>query len=62
MDVSVRDYLAGQALQGFLVWALNTKIIDEDDTADKCAKRFARTAYVIADAMLEARWVKEMGK
>jgi len=62
MDVSVRDYLAGQALQGFLVWALNNKIDDGYDTAEKCAKRYAKSAYAIADAMLEARWVKEMGK
>ncbi len=55
MDLPLRDYLAGQALRSFMDWSLNQPIVGDDDSAVKAAKRYSKSAYLIADAMLEAR-------
>ena len=50
-----RDEFAGQALAGVVLDGLGQPMFGDDDTAEKAAMRYARTAYKIADAMLKAR-------
>jgi hypothetical protein len=53
--LSMRDWFAGQALQAFMAWSLNQPPHGDGDNAQKAAKRYARAAYVVADAMLSER-------
>lgn len=53
--MSLRDYFAGRALDGFMHWALDQPHFKDYDTAAKAAAGYAKSAYVIADAMLAAR-------
>lgn len=55
MDISLRDYLAGQALRSFMDWALKEKIPEDFDTAEKVSIRYAKASYTIADAMMQER-------
>jgi len=55
LGMTLRDYLAAKAIQPFMVWALDQKQFKEYDTAAKAAAGYAKAAYQIADAMLEAR-------
>ncbi|QKV66498.1 hypothetical protein HUW52_27475 [Pseudomonas sp. 43A] len=53
--MSLRDYFAGKALDGFMHWALDQPHFTDYDTAAKAAAGYAKSAYTIADAMLAAR-------
>lgn len=53
--MSLRDYFAGKALDGFMHWALDQPHYKDYDTAAKAAAGYAKSAYTIADAMLAAR-------
>lgn len=52
--MSLRDYFAGQAIVAFMTWSLG-KSQEDGDTAAIAAERYAKSAYLIADEMLEAR-------
>jgi len=52
--MTLRDYFAGQAIVAFMTWSLD-RSQENCDTAAKAAARYARSSYLIADAMLEAR-------
>ncbi len=52
--MTLRDYFAGQAIIPFMNWSLDQSQ-EDGDTAAIAAKRYAKSAYLIADAMLEAR-------
>ncbi|EMF4673514.1 hypothetical protein ACN1OJ_003329 [Providencia stuartii] len=49
-DISFRDYLAAEAMQGILANPAQL-----DNVNDEAAKWVARDAYRMADAMLKAR-------
>ena len=53
-DMTLRDYFAGQAIIPFMTWSLE-RSQEDGDTSAIAAKRYAKSAYLIADAMLEAR-------
>lgn len=50
-DMTLRDYFAGQAMQG--LWGAFNR--DWHNPNDYQIKVVARNAYVVADAMMEAR-------
>lgn len=52
--MTLRDYFAGQAIIPFMTWSLDQSH-EDGDTAAIAARRYAKSAYLIADAMLEAR-------
>ena len=55
-EMTLRDYLAGQALVPFMTYKLTRCRGDADCyDADSAAAFYARNAYLIADAMLAAR-------
>lgn len=52
---SLRDQFAMQALVPFMTWALDQPhFVDYDSSAKACAG-YAKSAYMIADAMLKER-------
>ena len=53
--MELRDYFAAKALQSFMVWALDQPHFKYYDTAAKAAAGYAKSSYLIADAMLAAR-------
>jgi len=53
--MSLRDYFAAKALDGFMHWVLDRPHFVDCDSAAKAACGYAKSAYLIADAMLEAR-------
>lgn len=53
--MTLRDYFAAKAMQSFMSWALNQNIFEGYESASDCAAAYAKHAYSIADAMLEAR-------
>jgi len=60
--LTLRDYFAGQAMQGNLAtgvmdkcWASNFYKLPDDELTDKLFKMVAMTAYMHADAMLKER-------
>lgn len=53
--MSLRDYFAAKALEGFMNWALDQPHFKDYDTAAKAAAGYAKSAYLIADAMLQER-------
>lgn len=53
-SITLRDYFAGQVIIPFMTWSLDQSQ-EDGDTAAIAAKRYAKSAYLIADAMLEAR-------
>ena len=53
--MTLRDYLAAKAMQPFMVWALDQPHFEDYDTAAKAAAGYAKSAYLIADAMLAER-------
>lgn len=52
--MTLRDYFAGQAIIPIMSWAVDQLQGDTDRVAIT-ANRYAKSAYLIADAMLEAR-------
>lgn len=54
-NMSLRDYFAAKAMQSFMNWALTKPCVDDQDSAERAAKRYAKGAFVIADAMMTAR-------
>ena len=50
-DMTLRDYFAGQALQGLL----SNSSLRFDRNDDSLSINYARTAYRLADAMLRER-------
>lgn len=56
--MSMRDYFAASALNGFLA-NVGKNIIDEREPFDDVARVFAVLAYKVADAMLSEREDKE---
>ena len=56
--MSLRDWFAGQALIGFVTVSLQQPGVTTSDNAAKAAARYARGAYMVADAMLAER-IKE---
>lgn len=52
--MTLRDYFAGQAIIPFMAWSLD-QCPEDGDTSAKAATRYAKSAYLIADAMMEAR-------
>lgn len=52
--MTLRDYFAGQALIPFVGHCLD-QAQEKGDTAEIAAKRYARSAYFIADAMIAER-------
>lgn len=53
--MTLRDYFAAKALDGFMHWALDQPHFKDYDTAAKAAAGYAKSAYLIADAMLAER-------
>lgn len=53
--MTLRDYFAAKALDGFMHWALDQPHFKDYDTAAKAASGYAKSSYLIADAMLKAR-------
>ena len=53
--MTLRDYFAAKALDGFMHWALDQPRFKDYDTAAKAAAGYAKSSYLIADAMLKAR-------
>ena len=51
--MDLRDYFAAKAMQGML--ADYTNQCNEDETYEEFAKDSAESAYIFADAMMEAR-------
>lgn len=51
----LRDEFASAALEAFMKWALAQKHFADYDSAAKVAAGYAKSAYLIADAMLEER-------
>ena len=50
--MTLRDYFAAKAMQGFLA---NPEAFEQQDEDTTIADTYAREAYVYADAMLKAR-------
>lgn len=53
--MSIRDYFAAKAIQPFMVWALDQPHFQDYDSAAKAAAGYAKSAYLIADAMIAER-------
>lgn len=53
--ITLRDYFAAQVIQPFMVWALDQPHFEDYDTAAKTAAGYAKSAYLIADAMIAER-------
>jgi hypothetical protein len=53
--LTIRDYFAAKAMEPFVLWALDQKTFTDYDTAAKASAEYAKSAYMIADAMLAAR-------
>lgn len=53
--MTLRDYFAAKALQEMMHFALLKPQVGDCASAAKAACRYAKGAYIIADAMLEAR-------
>lgn len=53
--MTLRDYFAAKALDGFMNWALGQPHFKDYDTAAKAAAGYAKSAYLIAEAMLAER-------
>jgi hypothetical protein len=51
----IRDEFAAAALQAFMVWALDQPHFKDYDSAAKAAAGYAKSAYLIADAMMIER-------
>lgn len=59
-EKTLRDEFAMAALQAFVTWALHQRVFSGFDDATKAASAYSNSAYLIADAMMEAR--KERGE
>lgn len=55
VGLTLRDYFAAKALDGFMHWALEQPHFEDYDTAAKAAAAYAKSSYLIADAMLAER-------
>lgn len=55
VGLTLRDYFAAKALDGFMHWALDQPHFKDYDTAAKAAAGYAKSAFLIADAMLAER-------
>lgn len=55
LGMSLRDYFAAKAIQPFMVWALDQPHFKDYDSAAKAAAGYAKSAYLIADAMIAER-------
>ena len=58
LGMDLRDHFASHALGAFMNWALGQKVFDDYDSAAKAAAKYAKSSYLIADAMLKARGEK----
>lgn len=54
-EKTLRDEFAQAALTAFMKWALDKPHFEDYDTAAKAAAGYAKSAYLIADAMLSER-------
>jgi len=50
-----RDEFAAAALQAFMKWALDQPHFETYDSAAKAAAGYAKSAFMIADAMMSER-------
>lgn len=55
--MTLRDYFAGQVISQCQITVIREEPEPDAEVVKIYAERFARTAYVIADAMLKARGV-----
>jgi hypothetical protein len=58
LGMNLRDHFASHALSAFMSWGLGQNIFDDYDTAAKAAAGYAKSSYLVADAMLKARGEK----
>jgi len=52
---TVRDEFATAALTAFMKWALDQPHFQDYDTSAKAAAGYAKSAYLVADAMMKER-------
>jgi hypothetical protein len=53
--LTLRDYFAAKVIQGMMASVEHEVADDDDEEAEDVRLEFARGAYAMADAMLEAR-------
>ena len=52
---TIRDEFATAALTAFMKWALDQPHLQDYDSAAKAAAGYAKSAYLVADAMMKER-------